>query len=186
MTQENDPFSLPLGENTEDNASEPEFTFEQPPYFGEQPKPQVPNPYEIPAPPVAQTPFAQPENPYAQPGPYGTTSPYGYAQSPYAQPAPNPNQALASVPGAPMAPYGNPNYVQRSRLAAGLLQCFLGVFGVGRFYLGYTGIGLAQLLITVLTFGLGAVVTSIWGIIDGILILTGSPAVDAKGVPLRD
>lgn len=70
----------------------------------------------------------------------------------------------------------------KSKLAAGLLQIFLGGFGVGRFYLGYTGIGIAQLLLTFFTFGIG----SIWGLIDGILILTGSVSEDADGFLLRD
>lgn len=70
----------------------------------------------------------------------------------------------------------------KSRIAAGLLQLFLGSFGVGRFYLGYTGMGVAQLLVTWLTCGLGA----IWPFIDAILILTGSVTTDAKGNPLKD
>ena len=53
-------------------------------------------------------------------------------------------------------------------MTAGLLQIFLGSFGVGRFYLGYTGIGVAQIAVTWLTCGLGA----IWPLIDAIMILT--------------
>ncbi len=71
---------------------------------------------------------------------------------------------------------------QKSKLAAGLLQIFLGCFGVGRFYLGYTGIGVAQLLVSLFTCGIGA----IWPFIDGILILTGSVATDAEGNPLGE
>ena len=67
-------------------------------------------------------------------------------------------------------------------MAAGLLQIFLGGFGIGRFYLGYTGIGVAQLIITICTCGIGA----IWGFIDGILILTGSVSTDSNGNPLAD
>ena len=70
----------------------------------------------------------------------------------------------------------------KSKLAAGLLQIFLGCFGVGRFYLGYTGIGVAQLLVSLFTCGIGA----IWPFIDGILILTGSVATDADGNPLGE
>lgn len=71
---------------------------------------------------------------------------------------------------------------RKSRMAAGLLQIFLGGFGVGRFYLGYTGIGVAQLLVTLFTCGVGA----IWPFVDGILILCGHVQTDADDVPLRD
>ena len=74
----------------------------------------------------------------------------------------------------------------KSKLAAGLLQIFLGCFGVGRFYLGYTGIGVTQLLMTVLSCGILSPVTWIWGLIDGILILTGSVTTDAEGNPLGE
>lgn len=74
----------------------------------------------------------------------------------------------------------------KSKLAAGLLGIFLGSFGVHNFYLGFTGKAVAQLLITLLTCGFGAVISSVWGLIEGILILTGSKNVDAQGRPLAD
>ena len=70
----------------------------------------------------------------------------------------------------------------KSKLAAGLLGIFLGGFGVHRFYLGYVGIGIAQIIVTLVTFGMGA----LWGFIEGILILTGSINKDAKGQPLKE
>jgi len=70
----------------------------------------------------------------------------------------------------------------KSKMAAGLLQIFLGGFGAGRFYLGFVGIGIAQLIVTIVTFGLGA----IWPFIDGILILSGKVTEDAYGIPLID
>jgi len=75
---------------------------------------------------------------------------------------------------------------QKSKMAAGLLGIFLGAFGVHNFYLGYTGKAIAQLLISVLSLGFLAVVSSIWGLIEGVMILTGSIKTDAKGVPLSD
>ena len=69
---------------------------------------------------------------------------------------------------------------QKSRLIAGLLQLFLGGFGAGRFYLGYTGVAVGQLC-TLPLFGIGY----IWGFIDGILILCGQLDLDADGVPLK-
>lgn len=101
---------------------------------------------------------------------YPPQTPPGYGQPAYGQPAGY---------GVPMA-YVNP--AAKSKLVAGILQIALGGLGIGRFYLGYTGIGVAQLLVTVFTCGIGA----IWSIIDGIMILTGSVTTDANGVPLRD
>lgn len=80
------------------------------------------------------------------------------------------------------SPIYNGMPMQKSKIAAGLLQIFLGGFGVGRFYLGYTGMGVAQLLVTFVTCGIGA----IWPFIDGILILCGQVPNDANGVPLKD
>ena len=74
----------------------------------------------------------------------------------------------------------------KSKLAAGLLGIFLGSLGIHNFYLGYTGKAVAQLLITILTCGIGGIVTSIWGLIEGIFILTGRINVDAQGKPLTD
>jgi TM2 domain-containing membrane protein YozV len=69
-------------------------------------------------------------------------------------------------------------------MAAGLFGIFLGGFGVHRFYLGYTNIGIIQIIVTVLTCGLG----HIWGLVEGIMILTGAEQfrTDAEGRPLRD
>jgi len=74
----------------------------------------------------------------------------------------------------------------KSKVAAGILGILLGSFGIHNFYLGYNGKAIAQLLITLLTCGFGAFITSIWGLVEGILILTGSINVDANGVPLKD
>ena len=74
----------------------------------------------------------------------------------------------------------------KSKIAAGLLGIFLGAFGVHNFYLGYTGKAVAQLLITILTCGLGAFISGTWGLIEGILILVGNINKDANGVQLAD
>ena len=70
----------------------------------------------------------------------------------------------------------------KSKLVAGLLGIFLGGFGVHRFYLGYIGIGIAQIAVTLITCGLG----HIWGLIEGILLLTGNINRDAEGRPLKE
>ena len=72
----------------------------------------------------------------------------------------------------------------KSKLAAGLFGIFLGVFGVHNFYLGFTGKAVAQLLISVLSCGILSPVSAIWGLIEGIMILTGSINTDAEGNPL--
>ena len=69
---------------------------------------------------------------------------------------------------------------RRSRIAAGVLGIFLGPLGVHRFYLGYTGVGTLMLCITLFTCGFGAILTGIWGFIEGILCLLGAMT-DADG-----
>ncbi|MBO4897616.1 MAG: TM2 domain-containing protein [Clostridia bacterium] len=70
---------------------------------------------------------------------------------------------------------------QKSKMTAGLLGIFLGGLGIHNFYLGYTGKAIAQIALS-FCFGIGA----IWGLIEGIMILTGSINTDANGVPLKD
>ena len=96
-----------------------------------------------------------------------------------------PVQVVIQMPGA------GPPMVQptigapaKSRIAAGVLGILLGWLGIHRFYLGYTGIGIAQVLISCSCYGI--VISSIWGLIEGIMILTGSFDRDAQGRPLRD
>lgn len=78
------------------------------------------------------------------------------------------------------------NGAQKSKIAAGLLGIFLGSLGVHNFYLGYTGKAVAQLLISVLSCFILSFVSAIWGLIEGILILTGSINVDGHGNPIGD
>jgi TM2 domain-containing membrane protein YozV len=63
---------------------------------------------------------------------------------------------------------------ENKKMLAGILAIILGPFGVHKFVLGYTKEGLIMLLITVLTCGIGAVVTSVIGLIEGIIYLTKS------------
>lgn len=71
----------------------------------------------------------------------------------------------------------------KSRLVAGLLGIFLGWLGIHRFYLGHKGVGITQILVTLITFGFGG----IWGFIEGILILTGLKNIGAKEqLPVAD
>ena len=80
----------------------------------------------------------------------------------------------------------NNNPECKSKIAGGLLGIFLGCWGVHNFYLGYTGKAVAQLLITILSCGILSIVSGIWGLIEGIMILTGSIKIDGKGMPLGE
>lgn len=73
------------------------------------------------------------------------------------------------------------NDTGKSKILAGLLGIFFGGLGVHRFYLGYTGMGILQLILTFITCGFA----SIWGFIEGILILCDSViTTDHDGNPL--
>ena len=67
----------------------------------------------------------------------------------------------------------------KSKLVAGLLALFVGGIGVHNFYLGYMGRGIAQLLLS------WTGITSIWALIEAIMIFTGSMT-DANGNPLSN
>src|SRR5258708_6790886 len=127
-------------------------------------------------------PHRQPPDPTA-----GAPAPPPRYHPDYPQPGQSP-----PPPGAcygPSAPFGrHPRTGEplsdKSKVIAGLLQLMglFGLVGVGRIYLGYTGLGVAQLLVGLVTCGIGAVV---WGIIDAVLILTDKVR-DPEGRPLRD
>lgn len=82
----------------------------------------------------------------------------------------------------------------KSKIAAGLLGIFLGQLGVHNFYLGYTSKAVIQLVLTIvgyitMCFGIGALLVggiSIWGLVEGIMILTGNIDRDAMGRKLKD
>lgn len=162
------------------------------------------DPYALSAPSAASDPYAAVNPLDQQPGQgaYPPAVPYA-AQHPFAPgggygaPTYDPGAVAAGYaptahaygaggyPMVPSAPYGvDPitgiPYSDKSKLVAGLLGILLGGFGVGRFYMGNIGMGVAQILVTWLTFGIGA----LWPLIDGIIILAGNPK-DANGRPLR-
>lgn len=118
-------------------------------------------------------------------------------------PPPPPGPDPSSVPPPPAAAYQPPPAAAyqppvggqvpavgpdgtplKSKMVAGLLGIFLGGFGVHNFYLGNTNKGIIQIVVTLVTCGIGA----IWGTIEGILILVGNDgfSTDAQGRPLTD
>lgn len=111
-----------------------------------------------------------------------------------------PNCGLPLPPGCTVCPrcnssvgpnQGIPYYTpQKSRLIAGLLAIFVGSLGIHNFYLGYNDRALLQILLTTVgsffTCGISAAAMAIWALVEGIMIFTGSIAVDAHGVPLKE
>lgn len=72
---------------------------------------------------------------------------------------------------------GNPIPKEREeskRIIAGILGILLGAFGLHKFILGYTTQGIILLAITLLTCGIGATITALIGLIEGIIYLTKS------------
>lgn len=74
----------------------------------------------------------------------------------------------------------------KSKIVAGLLGTFFGALGVHNFYLGYNNKALTQLLLSILSCGVLSFISAIWGLIEGIQILTGTISVDAQGKPIVD
>ncbi|HEY0783724.1 MAG TPA: TM2 domain-containing protein [Thermoanaerobaculia bacterium] len=58
----------------------------------------------------------------------------------------------------------------KDKLTAGLLGILLGGFGIHHFYLGSTTSGIIQIVLTIVTCGIGGIL----GLIEGILILVMS------------
>ena len=109
------------------------------------------------------------------PAPLAPVSPFAApatGQLPPAQPMPGQPMPGQPMPGQPMPGRAHAGFAGRGgksdkqKIVAALLCWFLGSFGIHRFYLGHTGIGVIQIL----TFG-GC---GIWVLIDLIMILTGS------------
>jgi hypothetical protein len=163
---------------------------EQPPQQPQQP-PQQPQPgYGYPnagpqaggqADPYGYPQQGYPQQGYPQQGYPQQGYPQGYPQQGYPQqgyPGSVPAGTYTGDPNAPYGydPYGRP-YSDKSKVVAGVLQLTLGTLGIGRFYIGNVGMGLAQLFTC---GGLG-----IWALIDGIMLLTGNNHTDSDGRVLR-
>jgi len=101
-------------------------------------------------------------------------------------------QQQPMMQGQPMQTFAQQGMMQqatrgsRSKIVTFFLAFFLGTLGIHNFYLGKTGLGIAQLLITVLTFGIGMLITGPWSFIEGVLALASSNFRDGDGLPLSD
>lgn len=73
---------------------------------------------------------------------------------------------------APQASPQGPIPGADKKILAGLLGIFLGVFGIHKFVLGYQKEGIIMVVITVVSCGFAAPVTSIIGLIEGIMYIT--------------
>jgi TM2 domain-containing membrane protein YozV len=103
-----------------------------------------------------------------------------------------PGAAVCLNCGASLAGYGAKS--DKSKLVAGLLGIFLGQLGIHNFYLGYTKKAVIQLVCTIVGYlliclGVGALIVigiSIWGLVEGVMILCGKIDRDGKGQLLKD
>jgi len=114
-------------------------------------------PYNTPPPPPMDRPPAMPTQPIARS--------YGYDAAPV---APSPNYPAYNLAKS-----------DKSRTLGGVLQLLIP--GVGRIYLGYSAIGVLQLVLTP-CMGIGYV----WSLIDGIVVLAGGVKLDGYGRSLND
>lgn len=170
------PYGTPTPHLTFDPNDVPPFQGD--PFYGQEP-PRAPEP-------------PQPEPEYSQQPQYGAPQ-YGAPQygAPQYQPPQytQPPQQTYYQPQYNVPPVG---YVQKSRLAAGLLAILFGTFGIHNFYLGFTTRGVVQLLVAVIggvfTCGIATLAIAVWGFVEGILLFIASPSrmYDGHGVILGD
>lgn len=109
------------------------------------------------------------------------------------EPVAEPTHTYESIPTPEVTPVPTaPVVQQKSRMAAGLMGILFGLFlgglGIHNFYLGYTKKAVIQLVICLVGFCLviGPLVSGIWCLVEGIMILAGNINEDANGVPLKD
>ncbi|MGB0717161.1 MAG: TM2 domain-containing protein [Phycisphaerae bacterium] len=116
--------------------------------------------------------------------PQQSPSPYGHPPGEQ-QPVPPPPPPHGGAPNTMVPPPYHGSVSSKNKVVAGLLGLFLGSLGIHRFYLGHTTVGVIQLLLTICSCGALIYVTTIWGVVEGILCFTGHLR-DANDLPLRD
>lgn len=93
--------------------------------------------------------------------------------------------ALWSVPAAAQLPPAPPVLRAKASWSQGLWASS-SALSVSIISFWDNGKAVGQLLLTLLSCGLLSPISAIWGLIEGILILTGSISKDANGDPLAD
>jgi hypothetical protein len=174
MSEPTDPrFPPPTGADASGDAA---------PWYAQPPQPGAPQPGYTPGytqPGYAQPGYAQPDPAWQSQPPYDAYQqayPPGYVPQAYPPGYAYPYANGPMVPGSVVqTPYGTFVVSSKTRLAAGLLGIFLGWIGVGQFYRGHVGLGIAQLLVSFCTLSVGF----LWPFIEGIVTLCVSP-----GAPL--
>lgn len=73
----------------------------------------------------------------------------------------------------------------KSKIAAGVLAILLGWLGIHKFYLGHAGKGILFIVVSLLTFGFGMLVTIPVSIVEGVIYLTKSD-VDFNRIYVQD
>lgn len=63
-----------------------------------------------------------------------------------------------------------PQSAPKSRVSYVILALLLGALGIHNFYAGYTGKGIAQLCITLLSLGFLGFVSAIWALVEAITV----------------
>lgn len=150
--------------------AEPDFT-PGPGSYPPAPQPYVPTPAEPATQSSLYPPMAYPSSPAVGYAVYDPASQAGSVQ-PYAGSYQTALVPAVMVPGQVVqTPYGAFVVSTKSKLAAGLLGIFLGGLGVGQFYRGNVGLGITQLVVSLVTCGVGW----IWGFIEGIVVLACKP-----------
>ena len=97
--------------------------------------------------------------------------------------APPPLQQQMAPPVAQQQPAQNyPPGALKSKVLAGILGILLGTIGIHNFYLGKIGRGLLQIVVTIITLGIGG----LWGFIEGIMILVSDDWTDGQGRPMKE
>lgn len=200
-TQQSEAQKLETQQPAHETAPTPHLTLEPDPVPPEIPEKEpdipgssadafhMPEPPHAPEPPRQEPAYQQTPPDYSQPQ-YGVPQ-YGapqYQQNPYGAPQPYYGKPLYNVPPA--------GYVQKSRLAAGLLAIAFGAFGVHNFYLGFNSRAIVQLVVSLVGIILCLVFIGflailgmyIWAFVEGVLLLSGAPSrmYDGNGVITKD